>query len=157
MIKADVRVTYDVTGKLKKGFEEAAQVAITKIVFDGEATAKQAVTDYNAIDTGALKNSIYSVVPGASTYSDAQSAAKSANAEAEVLPAVTVPSGGRAIGALAVGVAYAVYVNFGTAFMPARAFWTRAVESIEQQFKLVVGPMTSRAMKVGRRGYTETK
>lgn len=150
MIKADVRVTYDVTGRLKKGFNEIAQAAITKIVFDGEATAKQAVTDYNAIDTGALKNSIYAITPEASTYATARSAALSARPDAEVFPQLDLGgAGGTAVGALAVGVAYAVYVNFGTAFMPARPFWTRAVDQITETFKLVIGPMM-RKRKMGK-------
>jgi len=142
VITADVRTTYDVTGKLKKGFSDMAQDAITKLVFDGEGVAKQAVTDYNAIDTGALKSSIYAAVPGESHYGPAKSEALSKRPDAEIVSEHQLGgSAGRATGLVAVGVAYGVYVNFGTAFMGARPFWTRAVDSMIKQFGLTVGPM----------------
>jgi len=76
-----VVTVFDKTIKVKAALREAAQAAIAKACFDTEAAAKQNVTAQNAVDTGAMRASIYSAAPRrASGYSRAASAARTAAA-----------------------------------------------------------------------------
>lgn len=141
MVRAEVKTTYDVTGRLKKEFNDLAQDALSAIVLHGEARAKSEIRNLGAVDTGAAMNSIYSSIPGKSGYAEAEAAAKAARPDVELFPEIAVSGAGSAQALLAVGVFYAVYINFGTAFMGARPFWTLAYEQMKRDFDLVVGPM----------------
>lgn len=83
-------------------------------------------------DTGALRNSIYTVTQREDGYAAAQSAAKSANPGVTTNPHPT-PTG-KVIANVGPCVDYAEYQEFGTSKMGAQPYLTPAVEEIAQKY-----------------------
>ncbi|MHB0968102.1 MAG: HK97-gp10 family putative phage morphogenesis protein [Bellilinea sp.] len=83
-------------------------------------------------DTGALRNSIYTVTQKEDGYGKAQSATKSANSGVTTNPHPT-PSG-NIIANVGPCVDYAEYQEFGTSKMAAHPYLTPAVEEIAQKY-----------------------
>ena len=114
-----------------------AQQALAKIAFDIEASAKDNVTDMGAIDTGALKNSGYTSTPDSSTYPSAVSGAQGLNPDANFAPEVRPAHALEVVIGFSAG--YALYVDFGTAKMPGRPFFSQAVYGAKPTIDRLLG------------------
>lgn len=116
-----IEIVFDHFEKMEKAIVDAADQALEKAARDIEAKAKM-----NApVDTGNLKNSIYSKGPGFSTFGGA------GNTQPEE------PIGDHEA-VVHAGAPYAVYVDYGTAHMPARPFFSGAVEEVKPTLEAVM-------------------
>ena len=114
--------------KIAKQLNIRKEAVGRRMAFQIEKEAKQLAPK----DTGALRNSIYTVTQKTDGYSAASSAAKSAN------PAVTTaphpaPTGD-VIANVGPCVDYAEYQEFGTSRMAAHPYLTPAVEQIAAKY-----------------------
>jgi len=95
---------------------------VRKTAFKVEQNAKMRA----AVDTGAMRNSIYVVTPDSDSYTQAAGAAKAANPNAETSP-LPQPTG-EFTAHVGPAVEYAVYVELGSHKMAAQPFLVPAVE-----------------------------
>lgn len=128
--------TKSATDSMKK----AMQRAVRRACFNTEAKAKLNVSAMDAVDTGALMNSIATVLPNQSKYGAAVAKAKKLNPDAEIMPQ---PEGAKETndtytGLVAVGVEYGEYVNDGTVKMQARPFFDQAIAETENELDGIV-------------------
>ena len=105
---------------------------VRKTAFDLEARAKALC----AVDTGALRASIYTATGSQSTFGKARADALSRNKDAQFGP--EEKPDGDLCAIVAVGVLYGVYVEFGTIKMPAHPFFGPAVAAVRPQFEKAV-------------------
>lgn len=112
---------------------QAAGQVVKKTCFDIEARAKTAAP----VDTGALKNSVYTVTSDSSDYS------------AGGLPQVPAPADDQT-GYVAVGMSYGIYQEYGTSHMPAQPYLTPAAEGVRPAFEqAMVALITARLNALG--------
>ena len=105
---------------LANAFDEAISKVVRKAALDIQGHAAG-----NApVDTGFLRNSIYTVTSDSSDYKGGEKA----------LPEVEKPDDNQTA-YVAVGAQYGIYVNYGTRFMPARAFWEPAIDAVRPGFE----------------------
>lgn len=138
MLKGNVSVAHDRSAYVRKSLSIAASKAVRKVCFDTEAMAKGACP----VDTGAAKASIYSNVGDHNGYSE------SAN---------HLPKGDKMLpeekpehdlqGVVAVGVEYGFYIDQGTRWVPARPFFTRAVDTMSKVFDKVTAQLLKAELK----------
>lgn len=137
-----VEIVADRRVEVRRELAGALDRAIRKAALDIEAGAKQAVTEVGAIDTGALRASIYAITPGANHYGEAAGQAASAATEPgahsgkpnktfRMLPMMDVQPGE---GGVAVGAEYGGNVEYGTVHVPARPFFNPTVRRILPRF-----------------------
>lgn len=151
-----VSIVADRTVEIKAGYKRAIDQAVRKCVLDIEANAKRNVRDMDAIDTGALMNSIYSVIERRSGYDQAGSKAKAEAAkgsrklrrkgEAKPKPFEMRPQihAGTNEGIVAVGAEYGEIIHEGTTRMPGRPFLAKAAETVFPVFDQVVRDMINK-------------
>lgn len=118
-----VEIVFDHFEKFEQVIADAADQALEKAARDIEAKAKMDAP----VDTGNMKNSIYSKGPGFSTFgkdhpNDTQPEEPIGDHEAVVHA----------------GAPYSVYVDYGTAHTPARPFFSGAVESVKPTLEAVM-------------------
>ena len=142
------------TVRVKQGFYRGTDMAIRKACFDLEAKAKLNVRDQDAIDTGAMRASVYSNTSRQSTYairaSEAAIAAsnpgkrsKKPNTNFSMLAEEAV----RAMeGVVAVGAEYAHLVEYGTVYIPPRPFFNPAVRDVFNEFDKVIVILTNKEL-----------
>ncbi len=125
-----VKVVFDKTFNLRKAFGIAPRRLIKKLCFDTEAEAKR-----NApVDTGALRASIYSSVPGGGDYENAKSQAEARAAKKRQITMLPEEKpNGILEGVVSVGVEYAVNVELGTVKQPARPYLLPAAEKVSTE------------------------
>lgn len=104
--------------EMARGLHEALSEAVRKVAFDVEAHAKA----HAAVDTGFMKNSVYTVTSDSSDYSSAGS---------EALPSVDAPPDDLTA-YVGVGANYAIYVEMGTSHMAAQPFMAPAAAAVEK-------------------------
>lgn len=90
------------------------------------------------VDTGFLRNSIYTVTSEGSTYGGAGSPP----GDATLLPQVPGPSD-KTTAYVAVGASYGAFVNYGTRHMAARPFWEPAVDAVRPSFEAALETVES--------------
>ena len=150
-----VETTRNNTFRIKAGYHAAVEKCIRKAVLDIEAKAKQNVTDQDAIDTGALRASIYADTRGVNGYAAAEAEARAAagspgkrsgkpHEHFEMLPA---EKAGAMEGIAAVGAEYALNVEAGTVHVPPRPFWDPAVDEVVHEFDKNVVNMVNREVR----------
>lgn len=136
--RSDLVLIYDRTYEIRDGVRAGADAGMRKLAFDIEAEAKQRVTAIDAIDTGALRASIYASTFRESGHAAALSSAKAASAqpgkktgkpnetfamfpdEPPMQNEVTV----------SVGAEYGIYIELGTVNMIARPYFAPAIEHV---------------------------
>ena len=109
---------------------EALSAVVRKTALDLQATA-QGLTP---VDTGFLKNSIYTSTFEGSTYGEGGYTGKG---EAVLLDPVDPPSN-EFTAYVGVGANYGIYVEMGTRFTPAQPYFHPAVDMTQQEFTLAV-------------------
>jgi HK97 gp10 family phage protein len=141
-------ITYDRIDELRGALRREASAAVRKAAYDIEAAAKQAAP----VDTGFLRNSIYTVTSQGSRYGGAQARAENRRSEkyagtrrsrrlgkrvsvgGRMLPEVDGPASDLdAI--VAVGAGYGAYVELGTSRMAGRPFLGPAAEAVRPAFE----------------------
>jgi len=136
-----LHVVRDNTYKIRRGYLLGAMRALTKTCFDTEAYAKLLITEQDAVDTGALRASVYVNVENINEYDRAvmesiqrasRPGIKSGRARAiEHLP----PVAARPFeGVVAVAAEYGIHVELGTRFMQPRPFLGPAAERAGNEF-----------------------
>ena len=115
----------DIAAKL----HQASAVVVKKIAFDLQARAQSLAP----VDTGFLRSSIYTVTSDGSTYGQASGGTK----ESTLLPQVSGPSDDQSA-FVGVGASYGIYVEMGTRRMPARPYFTPAVEQARAEISTVM-------------------
>ncbi len=123
MITVDIRLTDDRLANLPAEIRGKAARHVRRTAFKVEGYAKVGAP----VDTGFLRNSIYTVTHDSSGYTRASNDAHAQNADAVMLPEVETPRD--ALTAIvAVGAEYGAYVNYGTAHQAAQPYLDEAIE-----------------------------
>ncbi len=124
--QAAIRMDFTELDKLVAECPERADKIVRQVAFRVERGAKQNVTNMNAVDTGALLNSIYTTTSKSDGFAGASAAAETRLPGSVAGP---IPSGH--LGQAFVGpcVEHGLYVELGTSRMPARPFLTLSVEN----------------------------
>lgn len=130
--KATIHIVYNKFPELIRKSPEKAKELVKKAAFELEARAKLEAK----VDTGFMRNSIYTVTFAGSGYAAAKQAAEAANPDARMIGEVGTPGEYQAF--VAVGAEYAIYVEYGTRFMAAQPFMTPAVEQVRKSFERAV-------------------
>jgi HK97 gp10 family phage protein len=125
----NIKVVFNDLDKLKGQMRQRAGQVVRKTALDIEAEAKANVR----VDTGAAKNSIYSVTNGSDGYSAAASAAQAANPGVELHDKLPPPGAFRAY--VAVGVVYGIVLEMGSARMAGVPFMAPAAEKVRPAFE----------------------
>jgi len=119
--------------ELDQKIGELVRVTALKI----EAKAKRSAP----VDTGFLRQSIYTTTEGGSDFAGASAAAKKRGAKrnkagsssaATLFPPVPAPMHNQAV--IAVGATYGIFLEFGTSRMAARPFLTPALEAYRYKY-----------------------
>lgn len=135
MIQTDIKieVKLDKLSTAGPAVHAALAALVTKACLDIEAAAK----DSAAVDTGAMRASVYSVVDGKDDSAQAQVDAEALNPKMTFLPR---PDGqvDELHGMVTVGAEYAAYVEYGTVRQAAQPFFEPAVESVRPSFEAAV-------------------
>lgn len=111
---------------LSEKFDIAISQVIRKAAFDIQAKAQGSAP----VDTGFLKNSIYTVTSDSSNYGNAGSLPKGAS----LLPEIPGPPDAHTA-YVAVGANYGIYVEMGTRHMPPKPYLDPAVETVRPSFE----------------------
>ena len=127
MITVDVTLTDDRLANLPAEIRGKAARHVRRTAFKVEEYAKVGAP----VDTGFLRNSIYTVTHDSSGYTRASNDAHAQNADAVMLPEVEAPSD--ALTAIvAVGAEYGAHVNYGTARAAAQPYLDEAIEQARE-------------------------
>ncbi len=119
--------------QMATGLHEALALAVKKVAFDVEAQAKT----HAAVDTGFMKNSVYTVTVDSSDYS----------ADGiDALPQVDAPPDDHTA-YVGVGANYAVYVETGTSRMAAQPFMAPAAAHVEQGMAQAIAALIAAKLK----------
>lgn len=108
---------------------------VRKAAFDLQAQAASRAP----VDTGFLRNSIYTVTARNSTYG----AAGAPSGDSYLLPEVAAPDDAYTA-YVAVGANYGAFVNYGTRFQPAQPYWEPAVDAVMPSFEEALGLLESK-------------
>ena len=148
-------------GQIAENVPKVLGQIVRKAAFDIEAGAKQRA----AVDTGFLKNSIYSVTSTKSTYGRAVQKAKLGKNKAGVSTkahlkkyvkhlerqrqqeSMLLPEVGGAdesTAYVAVGAEYGIYLELGTTRMPAKPYFYPAVEAARPGFEAALAAVESK-------------
>jgi len=120
----------DRLGHLRGELRHQAGKAVREV-----AMAIQIAAQDNApVDTGALKNSIYTSTARSSSYDEAQEKALKSNPQAQLLPEVEPPRDDLTA-IVAVGAEYGVYVEMGAEGRPAQPYLGPAAEAARPAFE----------------------
>lgn len=130
----------------KAAVRVGADRAVREIAFGIQAEAVERITEIEAVDKGAMKNSVYVVTPGANGRSEAVSAAKAAAASPGAKSKMTGDVGdptppedpGPLEAVVSVGVEHGIYIEAGvtgsaTGDHAARPFLLPAADHIGKQ------------------------
>ena len=132
-------VVFDLLPELAAKLEKAVDAAARKAAFDIQAKA-QAMAP---VDTGFLKNSIYTITDKGSTYGNIAEPGEGA----EALPEVAKPAKPvRAV--VAVAANYGVYVEYGTVHGPAQPYLRPAAEKVMPEFQKALEKLEDLMMAV---------
>jgi len=124
-----VVVIYDIIPEVAAQMQRTLGKIVRKAAYDCQAAAQATVV----VDTGFLKNSIYTISKGYSTYQSASGKAGRKNSDAEMLPEEPHPTSSTEA-SCAVGANYGVFVEFGTSRMSAQPYLTPAVAKVQPEF-----------------------
>lgn len=148
-------------GQIAENVPKVLGQIVRKTAFDIEAGAKQRA----AVDTGFLKNSIYSVTSTKSTYGRAVQKAKLGKNKAgvstkahlkkyvkhlerqrkqESMLLAEVGGADEQTAYVAVGAEYGIYVELGTTRMPAQPYFYPAVEAARPGFEAALSAVESK-------------
>ncbi len=116
-----------------------ARQAIKKTAFEIQLMAQAACP----VDTGFLKNSIYTVTVDGSTYGEAGAPPR----DSYLLPEVQLDDDLTAY--VAVGANYGIYVELGTRFMPAQPFFYPAVKRGNDRLDAALSAMAKQLEDAG--------
>lgn len=105
----------------------ALKPAISKVVRKGAFDLQAQAASRAAVDTGFLRNSVYTVTSDDSTY----------HSDGKMLPEVPPPEDDQSAYA-AVGAEYGAFVNYGTTHQPAQPFWEPAIDAVRPGFESAV-------------------
>ena len=129
----EIKLTQDRFDALRGQLREKAGQVVRKVALDIQADAQTMAP----VDTGALKNSIYTVTSEGSDYGTALSQAMGANPDAAILPAISPEEASvdDLTAIVAVGAEYGLYVEMGTSRMAAQPYLGPAAEGQRQAFE----------------------
>lgn len=105
--------------KIALAIHEGTAQAVKKVAFDVQADAQA----HAPVDTGFLRNSIYTVTSEQSTY----------HSGGQMLPEIQKPSDDQTA-YVAVGAEYGTYIEYGTSHMAPQPFLTPAMERASAAF-----------------------
>jgi len=123
-------VVYNLLPEIAVQVSKAADKAVRKAAFDVQAVAQSLAP----VDTGFLKNSIYTVTRTTSNYGSAQRRSGKKNSDAGLLPEVEHPTE-KNTAIVAVGADYGMYVEYGTSHMVPKPYLKPAVEFVWPKFQ----------------------
>lgn len=133
------RATLDtrVLDKIIRNHESNVADAIAKTGFTVEARAKINIQEMDAIDTGALLNSVATSLESGGNREAAITEATSRNPDAQIAE-LPVPTD-KLTAYVGPSVEYAQEVHFGSGTMPGRPFLLKAVRDTEKEFHAMIG------------------
>ena len=134
-------VVFNLLPEVQAALHEAASKVVRKAAFDLEFLAKQKAP----VDTGYLRNSIYTVTNDSSDYGQHVSGA--AKPGQTLLPEVDKPTDDLTA-YVAVGANYGAFVEYGTSRMNAQPYLTPAADAIRLAFTGAMAALESSIRKV---------
>ena len=124
----------DNTDVVLSKMEKAIENGLTAIGMTAEGHAKRKITDYPAVDTGRLRNSITFAISGekanAPTYTDSKKGVYNYSG--------TAPDDKEKAVYIGTNVEYAPYVELGTSKMPPRPFLKPAATEHNEEYKKIM-------------------
>lgn len=126
-------VVYNLLPEIAEKIDRDAGKVVRKAAFNIQARAQSLAP----VDTGFLKNSIYTVTSTSSNYASAERKSTKKNADAELLPEVEPPIDSHEA-YIAVGANYGIYVEYGSIHGPPQPFLTPAVEIEMPVFQMAI-------------------
>lgn len=130
-------LVYDRTYIVRQDVLAGTEAGLRKLAFDIQSQAQRNITALDAVDTGAMRASVFTSVGGQSNYAAAAAAATTAARRPgrhsgrahsfEMAPDEPTRS---LEAVVAVGASYGINVELGTAFTPARPFLGPAAERV---------------------------
>lgn len=146
-LTCDVELTDDRLRNLPRYLWDAAQKLVDRTAFDIERRAKLAAP----VDTGFLRNSIYTITAGGSGYDAAQSRAERLDVKRHIGERKSAATGrwvdvegtmleeaggaGFLTAIVAVGAEYGIYVEYGTAHQAAQPYLEPAIEEARAEWE----------------------
>lgn len=124
----------DNTDEFLSAFEKALENGLTAIGMTAEGHAKRKITDYPAVDTGRLRNSITFAISGEKantpTYTDDKKGVYNYSG--------TAPDDKEKAVYIGTNVEYGKHVELGTSKMPARPFLKPAATEHNEEYKKIM-------------------
>ena len=121
-MSVDVHIDTGRLNRILRNLGGNTRDAVRKVAFRVEAETKQNIQQHGLIDTGAMINSVYTVIGGES----AQPPTQTASVDVVPLP----EPGNKTTAHVGPSVSYAIYHEFGTHKMPARPYLAPAVSTV---------------------------
>jgi HK97 gp10 family phage protein len=122
-------------GQIANALPKVASQIVRKAAFDIQAQAASRAP----VDTGFLKNSIYTVTADSSTYKGGDKS----------LPEVETPENDQTA-YVAVGAEYGIYVEMGTRFAPAQPYFYPAVDAVKPGFDAALSAIEGKLREAAR-------
>lgn len=123
-------------------FEEIANAlkpAVSQVVRKTALDLQAQAASRAAVDTGFLRNSVYTVTAQGSSYHSGD----------KMLPEVAGPSDDQSA-SVAVGAEYGVYVELGTTHAPAQPYFYPAVEAVRPGFESAVAAIQNKLAEAAK-------
>lgn len=122
-------------GQVAEAFKPAISQVVRKTALEWVAQAASSAP----VDTGFLKNSIYSVTSDGSGYQGGDKA----------LPEIAGPADDQSA-FVAVGAEYGVYVEFGTSRAPAQPYFYPAMEKVRPGFESAIAAIQNKLAEAAK-------
>lgn len=129
--------------ELAEQYDQTINKLVRAAAFKIERGAKQRA----AVDTGAMRASIYVRTEDTSDYGKTGLKALGRNKDVFLFPEVEQPTHNEAL--IAVGVSYGIFVEYGTSKMAAQPFMTPAYEAERQPFLNAIHKLIEKGEKAG--------
>jgi len=123
-----IKMDTAVLDKLIREFPERTDKFVREVAFDAEGEMKARAV----VDTGAMKNSVHTVMSDFNNFAAAQAASRGSNGNARLAAHPTPPRHSAYVGP---GVDYAEFVELGTHRMAAQPFVIPGLNAAERKLK----------------------
>lgn len=131
--RSTVKIDMTQLNRIMNDFDYNVEQVITGLAFELESETKQNIEAVGAIDTGALRASVFTRTKNMDRPVQQMSEIANKRPEADIVE-LTRPDG-NVIASVGPVVEYGVYVEFGHHNVPGRPFLSPAVEKISRDFK----------------------
>lgn len=125
--------------------DKAAGQVVRKTALDAEGQIKAEITSQDLIDTGFMRNSVYTKTNKESTYGQGGSPPKGAT----LLPEIEAPKNDKTA-YVASGADYTWWMNYGAHGRPAHGFFEKGMNRVMAGFDAAMAAITKAMKQAGR-------